>query len=450
MKLLLFTILFALTSLLHAQDLKGITDRIYPDLQFFRPYDQRGINIFETSKVDTIPYSGMKVRIGGGFTQDFQSLRHSNKADVVFSSATPSVNSNQLIKLTNGFNLAMANLYLDAQLADGIRVNVTMYLSSRHHEETWVKNGYVQIDKLSFFKSKLIDTLMKNFTIRAGDLEVDYGDQHFRRTDGGNAALNPFIENYIMDEFATEIGTELYYHSKVGLFALGGITNGQLNPTVVASSKIDSVTGKLNKYAPAFHGKIGFDKKLTKDFRLRISASGYAVKSTSSNTLFFGDRTGSHYFYVVENTAATSDGNAFSGRYNPSFSQQVNAGMLNTLLKYKGFEFFGTYEIVAGRTITEKSMRKATQYAVDLIYRFPANKENFWIGARYNSLTAKNPSNPDNITINRTAFCAGVFITKNLMMKAEYVSQQYQHFKTTDIRSDAKFNGMMLEAVVAF
>lgn len=92
-----------------------------------------------------------------------------------------------------------------------------------------------------------------------------------------------------------------------------GITNGELNPTVVASSKIDSATHKLNTYAPAFHGKLGYDKQFNKNFRLRISGSFYVDKSAANNTLFFGDRTGSHYLFVIENSAATSYGNAWSG-----------------------------------------------------------------------------------------------------------------------------------------
>ena len=450
MKLKLLLLLSIITSTLSAQQIPRIINYLRPDIQYFRFNDQSGINVFETGKSDTTLFTGINVRIGGNFTQDFQAIRQSNRADFVATTAAPTVNTNQLTKLTNGFNLAMANLTLDAQLADGIRMNVTMYLSSRHHEETWVKNGYIQIDKLPFLKSKLADSIMKNITVRIGALEVDYGDQHFRRTDGGNAVYNPFIENYIMDAFATEIGTEVYYHSKGGFLAMAGITNGQLNPTVVASTKIDSATGKLNKYAPAFHGKLGYDKQLTNDLRLRITGSAYSIKSTSSNTLFFGDRTGSHYFFVVENTTATASANAFSGRYNPLFSQQVNAFMFNSLIKYKGVELFGTYEIANGRRIVDRNLRQVTQYAADLVYRFPAKKENFWIGARYNRVKAANPLNPDKITISRIAGSTGVFITKNLMMKVEYVNQAYGNFKSTDIRSGAEFHGMMLEAVVAF
>jgi hypothetical protein len=416
-------------------------------LQFKRANNKNGLNVFETTKYDTILYTGLKVAVGGNFTQDFQSLSHKNNALVV---DVNGINANQLPKLTSAFNLAMANLNIDAQLEDGIRINLTMYLSTRHHEETWVKGGYVQFDKLLFLKSDVIDNIMKSFTIKVGDYEVDYGDQHYRRSDGGNSIHNPFIENYIMDEFATEIGSEIIYHPQNGLIVIAGITNGQLNPTVVASTKIDSATGKLNIYTPAFHGKLGYDKQLNKDFRFRITGSLYLAESASSNTLFFGDRTGSHYFLVMENTSATAVANAWSGRFNPQFREQVETFMINPFIKYKGFEFFGTYEVSKGRLITEKNMRTATQYAVDLIYRFPREKENFWIGSRYNSVTATLPFIENNITIDRIVGSAGWFITKNIMMKVEYVNQEYKDFEKTDIRSGGEFNGFMVEAAVGF
>ena len=426
----------------------GVLKAQQEPLQYFRPNNKMGINIYETTKIDTIPFSGFAVRVGGNFTQDFQGLKHQNSAVPVYD--VNGVNTNQLVSITHGFNRAMANLNIDAQLADGIRMNLTMYLSTRHHEETWVKGGYIQFDKLPFIKSDLIDNIMKSLTIKMGDYEVDYGDQHFRRSDGGNVINNPFIENYIMDEFATEIGGEIYFHPLNGIIAMIGITNGELNPTILSSLQIDTATGKLNRYAPAFHGKLGFDRQLNRDLRLRITGSFYVDKSADNNSLFFGDRTGSRYFYVMENTTATSSGNAWSGRYNPQFSEQVTTFMLNPFIKYKGLELFGTYEMAKGRMITEVDMRTAKQYAVDLIYRFPQEKENFWIGGRFNSLVASLPLSPGDITINRTAGSLGWFVTKNMMLKAEYVSQLYKNFKTTDIRSGGKFDGFMIEASIGF
>src|SRR5688572_14548485 len=102
--------------------------------EYWRPYDKTGINIFETGKTDNLTsYEGQKLRIGAGFTQQFQNLKHSND------NADANGETNKLYALAPGFMTAQANLFLDVQLYDGIRLNVTTYLSSRHHNEAWVK-----------------------------------------------------------------------------------------------------------------------------------------------------------------------------------------------------------------------------------------------------------------------------------------------------------------------
>lgn len=111
---------------------------------YWRPYDKKGINVFETGKgVDSIAFDGPRVRIGAGFTQQYQNLASEN-------SATGNQGVNKLYPISPGFMTAMANLFLDVQLADGIHLNVTTYLSTRHHNEAWVKGGYIQFDKLPF------------------------------------------------------------------------------------------------------------------------------------------------------------------------------------------------------------------------------------------------------------------------------------------------------------
>ena len=57
-------------------------------MQNFRPYDQRGLNVFETVKSDTVPFTGFKLRIGGGFTQQFQNLSHENVIDTLHKNNT--------------------------------------------------------------------------------------------------------------------------------------------------------------------------------------------------------------------------------------------------------------------------------------------------------------------------------------------------------------------------
>ena len=261
-----------------------------------------------------------------------------------------------------------------------------------------------------------------------------------------------------MDEFATEVGAEINYHPACGFIAMGGITNGELDPTVIAASKIDSLTGKTNYYGPAFHGKLGFDKQLSDDFRLRATGSFYIVQSANSNTLFGGDRTGSHYFDVMSSQSIANgttlndanDYNAFSGRYNPGYSEEVHTFMGNLFMKFRGLEFFGTYEFAQGRSVTSRNFGQATQIAGDIIYRFPAHKENFWIGIRYNTVTATLLGAPTDVIISREVASIGWFVTKNIMMKAEYVNQAYQNYAATSIYNAGRFDGYMLEASIGF
>jgi hypothetical protein len=178
-------------------------------------------------------------------------------------------------------------------------------------------------------------------------------------------------------------------------------------------------------------------------------ASLYTVSSTSRNTLYAGDRTGSHYFLIMENNKATTSANATSGRYSPNFTDEVQAIMINPFVKYMGLELFGTYEMASGRTISETDKRKASQIAADLLYRFGA-KEDFWLGAGYNAVTAEMPTTKAEVKIDRVSITGGWFITNSVMMKAEYVVQNYKDFPVGNIMKDGKFDGVMVEAVLGF
>jgi hypothetical protein len=405
-----------------------------------RPYDKSGLNVFEYPKVEAPKFDGIKLKVGGSFTQSWQSLRHSNTADPKIAS---DIDQNKLIGIKPGFNTANANLYLDVQLGEGVYLSLTTYLSSRHHNETWVKGGYIQFDKLPFVKSDFLDNVMKYTTIKLGHMEINYGDAHFRRSDNGNSIYNPFIENYIMDSFTTEIGAEIdVQHNE--FLGVVSVTNGQIKGDI---EKYPPVSGATDgKRHPAFIGKLGYDKELTEKVRLRITGSAYYTAGSISNTLYGGDRTGSHYFGVMENALSTSA--AFSGRFNPRFTDKITSLMGNVFLKVGGLESFTTLESSKGRNRTETSERKASQFASDLVYRF-GKKENFWLGTRYNTVTSDMMSESD-VKINRIALSGGIFVTKNIMTKIEYVNQNYDDFVSTDIRNGGKFHGLIIEAVVGF
>src|SRR5437870_8756277 len=43
-------------------------------IQYFRPQDQRGINVFETTKAAGVDFTGFRLDFGAGFTSQLQNL----------------------------------------------------------------------------------------------------------------------------------------------------------------------------------------------------------------------------------------------------------------------------------------------------------------------------------------------------------------------------------------
>lgn len=427
----------------------------------FRPYDQNGVNVFEPAKDFTTPYEKPTLRIGGSFTQQYQGLEHGNKADVKLASDGVT-DLNMLYDLGNGFNTATANLNLDFQIEDGIRVSLENYMSSRHHNEFWVKGGYIQVDKLPMFGNP--DWFSKYVRVKIGHMEVNYGDQHFRRTDNGNAIANPFVGNYIMDAFATEIGGEAYLFPVENVMAMVGVTNGLIK---------GDITNTVRK--PSYYAKLAYDKQLNDKTRVRISASTYMNAESGRNTLYGGDRAGSRFYMAMEPAFAIPRGstvpvatnttdNAFSGRINPGFSTNVTTWQISPFIKVAGLEVFATYEQAQGYASTDPKKegadtpekRTVSQLAVEGIYRF-LPREQVYLGARYNTVNGElgaritdANANPLDLGITRMEIVGGWYPTPNMLLKASYVNQEYKDYPSNQLYSEGYFKGVMIEAVVGF
>lgn len=425
-----------------------------PNIQNFRPYNQEGINVFEPAKDAETPYEGFKLRVGGSFTQQYQALEHSNQADPNFflnPRDNREYNLNELYPLGSGFNLATANLNFDFQIEDGIRVSLENYMSSRHHSEFWVKGGYIQMDKLPMFGSP--EWFSKYLRVKIGHFQINYGDQQFRRTDNGNAIYNPFVGNTIMDAFTTEIGGEVYLFATNNFMVMGGMTAGLISGDV-------RDYGSGNKQ-PSIYGKLAYDDQVNEDLRIRLSASVYMNSNSPRNTLYGGDRTGSRFYYAMEPLnyvdaragnalTSTSTANRFtSGRLDPGFGNEITTFMINPFIKFKGLEFFGTYEMSSGQRSTETDKRDFTQLSAELVYRFLA-REQLFVGARYNTVSGRLQGFTDDISIDRYELAAGWFPTKNLLLKGAYVNQTYNDFPSSNLFHGGEFKGMVIEAVVGF
>ncbi|HCD52755.1 MAG TPA: hypothetical protein DEQ34_09930, partial [Balneolaceae bacterium] len=347
-----------------------------------------------------------------------------------FQGFTQTNSGDSLAEISPNFNLPTANLNFDVQLADGMRMHLRTYLSSRHHSEAYVKGGYMQIDKLDFISEGFASDLMDVLRIRVGMDEYNYGDTHFRRSDNAAAIYNPFVGNYLMDSFSTEPFMEVSMLNN-GIIAVLGATNGRLNQSVAATD--DGI---------ALYGKVGYDSQINEDLRVRLTGSFY--NSTDKGTrdyLYHGDRAGGRYYGI-------DDGRGdFSPRINTGYAYQT-AFQINPFVKFQGLEFFGVFEMASnGDDAVGGSF---TQLGAEALYRF-GNNEDFYVGGRFNSVTGEFTDATPTYEVSRINVGGGWFLTDNVLTKLEYVSQTYGgDYTTGSALEGAEFSGLMLEAVISF
>lgn len=414
----LFTLLlaFAVQGTVEAQLLR--------DLQYYRSQDKTGINVFETPKTTDETFDGVRVRIGGSNTLQFQAIDQSNDL-------------NDIYELGPNFNLATSNLDIDVQLHRGLRMHLRTYLSSRHHSQPYVKGGYMQVDRLDFIQEDFLSDIMDRVTIKVGHMQINYGDNHFRRSDNAQTIFNPFVGNYIMDAFTTEVGGEVYYQHN-GLLAMVGLTNGKLN-----QSTVEPAPGQLKTHV-SLVGKLGFDRQLNEDLRVRLTGSVYHTGRSARTFLYAGDRAGSRYYNIITDSASEFR----IPRVDPAFTNELTAIMVNPFVKYQGFEFYGVFENSSGKARAEADRRTFNQYGAELLYRFGKTEE-FYVGGRYNLVTGTTNAQED-VDISRINIGGGWFLTKNVLTKVEYVRQTWDGYNPTSRFSGAEFSGFMLEAIISF
>ena len=414
-----FLVLFLLSSVMSFAQID-----LRSPLQYRRDPGKKGVNVFETPKNDTVIFNGINVRVGGDFALQFQGLSHEN-----------SIIGDPLVDLGSNFSLPTANLNLDVQLADGMRMHLRTYLSSRHHTESYVKGGYLQFDKLDFIKEGFLSEFMKIATIRVGMDQINYGDAQFRRSDNAMTIYNPFVSNYIMDAFTTEPFFEVTLLPS-DFILVAGVTNGRLNQRPVKGDD-----------GFVFYSKLGWDSQVNEDLRVRLTGSLYSSSDKSTRDYIYGgDRAGGRYYSTLA-TVANGGSSDFDPRFNPGFGYQT-AIQFNPFIKFKGLEFFGVMAVVNNGN--DAVGGGFTQVGLEGLYRFGMN-EQWYLGGRYNSVSGEKSDVASTNDISRLNFGGGWFMTNNVLVKLEYVNQEYSGAGFTGSRfQDGKFNGVVLEAAISF
>ena len=176
----------------------------------------------------------------------------------------------------------------------------------------------------------------------------------------------------------------------------------------------------------------------------------YKTDKAMSNTLYGGDRAGSRYYYVLENTAATETAQMHVGLINPGFKNKVTAFQVNPFVKFRGLELFGVHRAGRGQGVdgdrpsAPGSSTRSTWSTASCRTRSCSS------ASATTRRRASSPASPATSGAKRWQVGGGWFITPNVLAKVEYVNQKYVGYPPTNIRNGGKFNGMMLEGVVAF
>ena len=296
-----------------------------------------------------------------------------------------------------------------------IELYFDLYLASRNHPSTTYGNeGYLlmkdvpeNLQSLQFLKP-----IFKHVDLKAGAFLVDFGDQQDWRSNNAKVQKNPLVGNFVIDPNFVSVGVQAM--SKPGRFGwVGGVTNG--------TNTEDFSTGR----GYAFNGKLyAYPVK-----SLRISGSGYRVNHEESvsgrATLFSGNRSGERYGAVLGGGQAPGDVLPNTGKDMTAYQGDMTFD--SSTMPVKLYAHYGmTRDTDVNGPASGTPEEKWSYYAAQAMYKLSPT---VYAVARYSGAKAGEISGvASNGKVYRIQAGGGLWITRNMLAKLEYVNQKYTGF----------------------
>jgi hypothetical protein len=349
-------------------------------------------------------------------------------------------------KLSTGMQTAYGDLGFLGKFGkkQEIEMYFDLYLASRNHPSTTYGNqGYLLVKDVpeNLESLKFLKPLFKRIDLKAGAFLVDFGDQEQHRSNNALVQRNPLIGNFVIDPNFVSVGVQAM--SKPGRFGwvVAG-TNG--------TNTEDFSTGRGN----AFNGKL----YIYPIKPLRLSGSYYRVNheesATSRSTLFSGNRSGERYGAVLGGGQAP--GNVLPNTGKDLAAYQGDVTFEDAKIPVK---FYGHYGFVrdndANGPAPGTPEERWTYYATDVVYKFSPT---VYAAARYSAADANKISGvSSNGKVGRYQIGGGLWATKNLLLKVEFVNQRYRGFANGVVLNNGiaawrnpSFKGLVSEVSFAF
>lgn len=371
-----------------------------------------------------------------------QALDHKNVFDT---------KGNALAKVSPGFQNAFGDLGFIAKFGKNQEIEVVfdMYLASRNHPSTtYGDEGYIILRGVpeNLQGLKFLEPVLKKVDLKAGHMLVDFGDNAQHRTNNAIAQKNPLVGNFVIDPNIVSIGMQASSKPGTRYGWLVGVSNGTTTENWNVGRGF------------AYNGKLIFYPVKSLRTSLSYIATDQSDNPTasaggSSMQMFTGNRSGERYAGIMGGGQAP--GNVF-----PQGGEKFSAAQFDVTWKNDSpLELYGhigrTQDLDINGSAAGTPEEKWGYFAGDVVYRItPA----LYAAARYSNATADtvNGAASDG-KVNRIQLGGGLWVSKNLLLKVEYVNQKYSGFAEGVVVNngiqawrDPQFSGVISEVSFSF
>ncbi|HEX6086685.1 MAG TPA: hypothetical protein VF266_19295 [Thermoanaerobaculia bacterium] len=356
-----------------------------------------------------------------------------------------------LPKVSPGFQNAFGDLGFIAKFGKNQEIEVVfdMYLSSRNHpSQTYGNEGYIIMRGVpeNLQSLKFLEPILKRVDVKAGHMLVDFGDTAQHRTNNAIAQKNPLVGNFVIDPNIVSIGMQASSKENGRYGWLVGVSNG--------TTTEDWNVGR----GFAYNGKLIFYPVKAVRTSLSYIASDQSDNATkaaggSAMQMFTGNRSGERY-------AGIMGGGQAPGGVFPQAGEKFSAAQFDvTFDNGSPLKLYGHYGMTQDKDINGIAAgtpeEKWTYFAGDVVYKItPA----LYAAARYsNASTAMLAGAASNGVVDRYQVGGGLWLTKNLLVKLEYVNQKYDGFGVGQVVNNGiqawknpSFSGVISEVSFSF